>query len=92
MKNSTTQPNNEKYDSFHLLLLAPDFRRVVVHQDLLADKNPAHALLRGTSLLLRPGPPMVASDLDLEITSVALFLSGLAIAVKKNSILLSKKL
>jgi hypothetical protein len=52
MENSTTQPDNEKYNSFHLLLLAPDPRTVVVHQDLLADKNPVHYVLRGTSFLL----------------------------------------
>jgi len=41
MENSTTQPDNEKQYSFHLLLLVPDPRTVVLHQDLLADKHPA---------------------------------------------------
>jgi hypothetical protein len=52
MENSTTQPDNEKQYSFHLLLLVPDPRTVVLHQDLLADKHPALSVDFCTSFLI----------------------------------------
>jgi hypothetical protein len=54
MEDSTTQPDNEKQYSFHLLLLVPNPRTVVLHQDLLADKHPALSRFFSTSFVRRP--------------------------------------